>query len=221
MQQFIFGARNGVHIIDLEKTQVKLQQALNYVRDLTARGGTILFLGTKRQARDIVKKYADECAAPYVVGRWLGGTLTNFQEVSNVIRRYNDLKVQMATGGLTKYTKKEQSGFAKEIVEMENKVGGISKLTKPPDALFVIDIKKEKTAVEEAIVKNIPMVALIDSNCNPERVAYPIPSNDDAVKTIEIMTHLISEAVKEGKAIREKNAAEALAKKVEPAPVGK
>ncbi|MDD5251086.1 MAG: 30S ribosomal protein S2 [Patescibacteria group bacterium] len=209
MQPFIFGARNGIHVIDLEKTQVKLQQAMDFVRDTVARGGVVLFLGTKRQARDIVKKYAEECGMPYVIGRWLGGTLTNFTEIMAVIRRYNDLKAQQATGGLAKYTKKEQIKFAKEIVEMEEKVGGVQKITRPPEAMFIIDLKKEKTALDEARERHIPVIALTDTNTNPDEIAYPIPSNDDAVKTIELMTKLMAEAVKEGQAVRARQTAEA------------
>ena len=209
MKNFIFGSRNGIHIVDLEKTLLRLEDALTYVRDLTARGGVILFLGTKRQARDIIKKYAQECDAPYISGRWLGGTLTNFGEVMNLVKHFNDLKTKQASGALAKYTKKEQSNFAKEIEDLEHKVGGIAGIVRPPDAVFVVDIMKEKTAVAEAIVRGIPLVALTDTNVNPEKVAYPIPSNDDAVKTIELMTKLIAEAVKEGKALRESQAVEA------------
>ncbi len=208
---FIFGARNGIHIIDLEKTLVQLKRTLDYVRDLTARGGVILFLGTKRQAQAIVKKYAEECGAPYVSNRWLGGTLTNFVEVHNLIRHYKDLKAKQASGELQKYTKKEQAGFAKEIADLDAKVGGIETLDRAPDALFVIDIKKEKTAVAEATVKNIPLVALLDTNCNPDLIAYPMPSNDDAVKAIDLMAKLVGEAVKEGKKIREQNVSDAKA----------
>jgi small subunit ribosomal protein S2 len=209
MKNYIFGSRNGIHIVDLEKTLVKLEDALTYVRDLTARGGVILFLGTKRQARDIIKKYAQECGAPYISGRWLGGTLTNFGEIMNLVKHFNDLKAKQASGALAKYTKKEQSNFAKEIEDLENKVGGIANIVRAPDAVFVVDIMKEKTAVAEAIVRGIPLVALTDTNVNPEKVAYPIPSNDDAVKTIELMTKLIAEAVTEGKKLRESQAAEA------------
>ncbi len=213
MKPFIFGTRNGIHIIDLERTLGKLKEALDYVRDLTARGGVVLMLGTKRQAKDIIRKYALEADAPYVAGRWLGGTLTNFPEVSGLIRRFNDLKAKQAAGELQKYTKKEQAGFAKDIADMDNKVGGICKITRPPDAIFVVDVKKEKTAVAEATVRKIPIIALSDTNVDPGTIAYPIPSNDDAVKTIEIMTRLVSEAIKEGKALREKAMAEARAEK--------
>lgn len=213
MKPYIFGARNGIHIFDLERTSAKLKEALEYVRDTVARGGIILFLGTKRQARDVVKKYAEECGMPYVCGRWLGGTLTNFHEVQALIRRYLDLKQQQKSGQLEKYTKKEQAGFAKAIADMESKVGGISALTRPPDAIFVIDMRKEKTAVQEALVRHIPMVALVDTNVNPDLATYVIPSNDDAVKTIELMTRLVSEAAKDGKALREEQRRTAEAQK--------
>lgn len=228
MKPYIFGARNGIHIVDLEKTQVKLQEALDFIRDTVGRGGNVLFLGTKRQAQPIVSKYAQECGTPYVTGRWLGGTLTNFHEVLNLVKHYKDLKTKQASGELAKYTKKEQSGFAKEIADLDSKVGGIQNLERAPDALFVIDIKKEKTAIDEALSKKIPVVALMDTNCNPDRVTHPIPSNDDAVKSIELMTRLAAEAVKEGKALREKGLAEAkasreaaLAAQAAKAPVGK
>lgn len=203
MKQYIFGARNGVHIIDLDRTLTKLKEATDYVKGLVGRGGVVLFLGTKRQARDIIKSCAEDCGMPYVSGRWLGGTLTNFSELMLLIKRYHDLRRQKETGELEKYTKKEQAQFAKQIEELEGKVGGISSLTRPPDAIFVVDLKKEKTGVAEAVVKRIPIIALVDTNANPELAAYPIPSNDDAVKTIELMTRMITEAVKEGKGIRE------------------
>jgi len=206
MKPYIFGTRNGIHVINLEQTLVKLGQALDYVRDTTARGGVILFLGTKRQAREIVKACALDCGMPYVSGRWLGGTLTNYNEVIRLVRHFNDLKTQQASGALAKYTKKEQANFAKEIEDLENKVGGIKNITRPPDAIFVIDVKKEKTAVAEAKTRKIPIIALTDTNVNPEDVAYPIPSNDDAVKTIELMTKLVAEAVKEGRVQREHTA---------------
>ncbi len=219
MKPYIFGTRNGIHVIDLEQTLVKLDQALTYVRDTIARGGVILFLGTKRQARDIIKTYALDCGMPYVSGRWLGGTLTNYNEVIRLVRHFNDLKAQQASGALAKYTKKEQSNFAKEIEDLENKVGGIKAITRPPDAIFVIDVKKEKTAVAEAWTRKIPIIALTDTNVNPEEVTYPIPSNDDAIKTIELMTRIVAEAVKEGRAQREQQAPPAGAKEVRKAAV--
>lgn len=225
MKENIFGARNGIHIVDLDKTLSMLKDALEYVRDTVARGGTVLFLGTKRQAKDIVKKYAEDCGMPYVSGRWLGGTLTNYNEVMNLVRHFNDLKAQQAAGALAKYTKKEQANFAKEIEDLEMKVGGIANIVRPPDAIFIIDLKKEKTALAEAIVKKVPIIALVDTNVNPELVQHPIPSNDDAVKTIDLMTRLIAEAVKEGKVLRATKSAEADKEKLKAvaadAPVGK
>jgi small subunit ribosomal protein S2 len=206
---YIFGVRNGIHIIDLEQTQTMLKDTMEWVRDLVARGGVILFLGTKRQARAAVRAAAEECGMPYVTNRWLGGTLTNFPVVYSLVKRYLDLRAQKASGELAKYTKKEQSDFAKEIGEMEEQVGGIESLTRIPDALFVIDVKKEKTAVAEAQVKKVPVVALLDTNVNPALLAHAIPSNDDAVKTIELMSQLIAEAVNEGKAMRNAAAAQA------------
>ncbi len=204
---YLFGVRNGIHIIDLEQTQTLLQETLEWTRDLVARGGTILFLGTKRQARSIVKKYAEACGMPYVSNRWLGGTLTNFPVVYSLVKHFLDLRAQKASGELAKYTKKEQSDFAKEIEELEDQVGGIEAMNRIPDAIFVIDIRKEKTAVAEAQVKKVPVVGLLDTNINPALLAHLIPSNDDAVKTIELMTKLMSEAVKEGMTLRASRAA--------------
>jgi len=225
MKQYIFGSRNGIHIIDLEKTQTMLEDACNYVRDLTARGGLILFLGTKDQAAGVIKKYAEDAGMPYVSGRWLGGTLTNFNAVMGLVRHYNDLKSKQASGALAKYTKKEQSMFAKEIEDLESKVGGIKNIVRPPDAVFIVDMMKEKTAVAEAVVKKIPIVALTDTNVNPEIVTHPIPSNDDAVKTIELMVKTVAAAAKEGRAMRERRAAEEVKEKAAAAataePVGK
>lgn len=206
-KQYIHTSRGGVHIINLEKTQEKLRETLDYVRDLTARGGTILFLGTKRQASAAIKKYAEECGAPYISSRWLGGTLTNFGAISALVKHFQDLKAKQAAGELVKYTKKEQSEFAKEIIDLEAKVGGIEGMNRVPDAVFIVDLKKEKTAVAEAISRKVPIVGLLDTNVNPDYIAHAIPSNDDAVKTIELMVRLVSEAVKEGKQAREKAAA--------------
>jgi len=201
-KEFIYTSRGGVHIIDLEKTQAKLKETLEYVRDLSARGGTILFLGTKHQASEIVKKYAIDCNTPYITSRWLGGTLTNFSAISALVKHFQDLKAKQASGELAKYTKKEQADFAKEIEDLESKVGGIERMTRIPDAIFVVDLKKEKTAVAEAQVKKVPIIGLLDTNVNPSLIAHIIPSNDDAVKTIELMVKLVADAVAEGQKLR-------------------
>ncbi|HTK60123.1 MAG TPA: 30S ribosomal protein S2 [Candidatus Baltobacteraceae bacterium] len=214
MKPFLFGSRNGIHIINLEATVEKLKVALDAARDITAKGGVIVFLGTKRQASGIVEKYAKECGAPYITTRWLGGTFTNFPEISKLIKKLNEYRAKTASGGFDKYTKKERVIIDREIADMERKVGGIASLTKLPDALYVVDAKHEKTAVEEAGDKKVPIFAMLDSNINPEDIAYGIPANDDAVKSIELITRLMAEAVNEGRKLREKELA---SKKVEAA----
>lgn len=200
MKQFIYGERGGVHIIDVEKTQAKLEQALNFVTEIAARGGSIVFLGTKRQAQPVIEEYAKACGMPYINTRWLGGTFTNFAQIQRIIRHYLDLKDKSAKGELKKYTKLEQLQFSREIEELDEKIGGLSTLTKLPDALFILDARHEKTAVREAITMGITMVALVDSNVNPKGIRYVIPGNDDAIGSLEMVTKLVAEAVKEGKA---------------------
>lgn len=199
MGEYIFGKREGINVIDLEKTQKKLEEALNFVSNTASKGGVILFLGTKKQARDIVKKYADECGMPYVIERWLGGTLTNFRVISKVLKKLKTIERQKETGEIKKYTKKEQLVLTREGEKMDILVGGIKNLEKMPDAMFIVDIKKEITAVKEAKSKNIPVVAICDTNVNPEMVDYPIPANDDAIRSIELIVSVVAEAVKEGK----------------------
>lgn len=200
MKSFIYGERGGVHIIDVEKTSAKLEQALAFVTDTVARGGSVVFLGTKRQAQPIVEQYAKEAGMPYINTRWLGGTLTNFAQMQKIIRHYLDLKDKSAKGELKKYTKLEQLQFAREIEELDGKIGGLSTLTKLPDALFILDARHEKTAVREATTMGVTMVALVDSNVNPKGIRFVIPGNDDAVGSLDMVTRLMAEAVKEGKA---------------------
>lgn len=203
MAPFIFGERSGVHIIDLEKTQIQLKGALAFATELGRQGKTMLFVGTKKQAAPIIRQYAKEAGVPYVDNRWLGGTLTNWKEIYKVIKSYVELKSKQEGGELAKkYTKREQVNFAKEIERMGQLVGGASTLTAPPNALFIVDIKHEDTAVREAKQKNIPVIALCDTNTNPEGIAYPIAGNDDAVKAIEMVVRLVAEAYNEGKAER-------------------
>ena len=198
MAPFIFGERAGVHIVDLEKTQTQLKEALEFAQHLGREGKVLLLVGSKKAAAPVVKKYAMEIGQPYVDRRWLGGTLTNWSELSKLVRRYLDLKGQHERGELSKYTKKEQLDFTKDIERMRQLVEGISTLTRLPDALFVVDVKHEETAVREASQKKIPMVALCDTNVNPDAIAYVIPGNDDAIKSIELITKLVAEAYKEG-----------------------
>ncbi len=199
MKPYVFTQKNGVHIINVELTQEKLKEALEFVTKIVSNGGTILFLGTKKQAQAIVKKYAEECQMPHITERWLGGTFTNFAEISRVIRKYSSLKEKRKSGELKKYTKKEQLKFDREIEKLEKVVGGIESLKKIPEAIYIVDLKKEKTALAEATTKEIPVVAICDSNVNPDRINYVIPGNDDAIKSIEMVTRLVAEAVVAGK----------------------
>jgi len=201
MEPFIFGERSGIHIINLDKTVQVAKRVADNIRDMASRGATILFVGTKKQARDLVKQYAEACNMPYVNNRWLGGTFTNFSEVSKQIRRYHELKEMRDSGAMArKYTKKEALKFEREIEELEEKVGGIQNLKRLPDAVFIVDVKKEKTALREAKSKEVPIIALMDTNVNPDDIDFGIPSNDDAVKTLEMMISLMAEAIKEGQA---------------------
>jgi small subunit ribosomal protein S2 len=199
MKPFIFTERSGVHIIDLEKTRIRLNEALEFVRELSSRGGTIVFIGTKKQAQSLVKKHAESCGSPYVINRWIGGLLTNFPIVKKMIDRLLDLIKKQSSGELDKYTKKEQSEFNKEIMRLQTLVGGISELRKIPDAIFVVDLKIEKTAIREAQRKGISIVAIADTNTDPSKATYPIPANDDATKSIDLITGLIAQSILAGK----------------------
>lgn len=198
MKPYIFTSKNGVYIINLKKSQEKLREALEFMSQLVAEGKSILFIGTKSQVSLPLKKMATETNQAYVVGKWLGGYLTNFSMVKRSVKKYLDLIEKRDSGKLDKYTKKERLNFDREIKKLEERVGGVSALTKLPDALFVWDIKEEETAIKEARQKNIPIIAICDTNVNPEEVNYPIPANDDSTKTIELILASIREAVLDG-----------------------
>ena len=199
MGPFIFTNRQGVHIINLEETQKKLKEALDFLREEAAKGKVVLFVGTKEQAKPILEKMAKEAGLPYITERWLGGLLTNFHELLILLKKFRRLKSQRESGELAKYTKKEQGHFAKEIAKMEKILSGIEMLERRPDVIFIVDLKKEKTAFKEAILTNTKIVGICDTNVNPEKVDYPIPANDDAVKSLELIVGLAVEAVKEGR----------------------
>ncbi|MDO8669281.1 MAG: 30S ribosomal protein S2 [Candidatus Buchananbacteria bacterium] len=203
MKEYIFTERGGVHIIDLEKTLVKLEEAANFLRDTAQKGGIVLFVGTKKQGQQIIKKYADETGMPYIIERWIGGLFTNFSNVGKLVKKYRKLKEESAAGVLAKYTKKEQVDFDKEIERLGKFVGGLGDMRKIPEAVFILDAKKEKTAIVEARKKGVPVVGFCDSNINPELFDYPIPANDDAVKSIDLIIGLIAQAILEGKAKQE------------------
>jgi small subunit ribosomal protein S2 len=200
MREYIYGVRGGVHVIDLEKTQAQLEKALIYVENLVARGGSIVFVGTKRQAQDIVAKYALDCGMPYVNTRWLGGTFTNFPQIQRLIKTYLELKDKTLKGDLKKYTKLEQLQFSRKIEELEEKIGGISTMTRLPEAVFMLDARHDKTALREAVATKVKIVSIVDSNVNPTGISYVIPANDDAVGSLDMIAKLIAEAVKAGKA---------------------
>jgi len=207
MAPYIFGARNGVHIINLEETVKELEKTLDYVKNLAAKGKVILFVGTKKQAREIIKQAAESCGMPYITERWIGGLITNFDEVKRRLRKYNTLQSEVTSGEIEKYVKKEQSKFKKQLVKMDRYLSGIIKLEKMPDALYIADLRLEKTAVTEANRMNVPVVAVVDSNVNPTKASYVIPANDDAVNSIKMMAELMAVAVDEGKEEFEKQKA--------------
>jgi len=202
MEPFIFGARNGVHIIDLIKSRTYLEKALEYMKQAASEDKVILFVGTKSQVKHPLKEMALETGMPYITEKWMGGLLTNFPVVKKLIKKFKDLTEEKATGKLAKYTKKEQLNFDREIAKLETKVGGLVNMTKLPDVVFVWDIREEKNAVLEAKKRNIPVVAICDTNVNPKDVNYVIPSNDDATKTIKMLLNIIKESLLEGKATK-------------------
>ncbi len=198
MEPYIFGAKNGIHIINLEKTAENLKIALDFIKKISSEGKTILFVGTKPQIKEIVKKGAIEAKMPYVTERWLGGTITNFPSISKTIKKYVELKKQKEKGGFEKFVKKEQVKLNKELERMEKKFGGIATLKNIPDALIILDTKEEKTAVREAKNKKVPIIALCDTNLNPEGIDYIIPGNDDSIKGVQLITDIFVDAIKDG-----------------------
>jgi len=192
---YIHSKRNGIHIIDLQKTVEALQQVLPFVEKVTKAGGVILFIGSKKQAKQIVLDAANKCRMPYIIGRWLGGTFTNFENIVKLTRKLDKMEREEEDGSWEVYTKKEQVTFKKEMNKLQETVGGIKKMKKLPNAVFVIDIKKEKTAVTEARKMGIPIIAMVDTNVNPEIIDYPIPANDDAIKSIQVITSIIADTI--------------------------
>ena len=195
MAPFIFGHRNKIHIINLEKTLALYQDALKFVRQMTANKGVIMFVGTKRQARDIVREEAQRCSAPYVDHRWLGGMLTNFKTVKQSIKRLKHLEEITAPGATTEYTKKEMLRFGRELQKLEKTLGGIKGMDALPTAVFMIDVGHEEIAVREARKLGIPVVAVVDTNCDPDQVDLAIPGNDDAIRSIRIVLQKLVDAI--------------------------
>jgi len=199
MKKFIFGAKNGIHIINLEETQKALEEAMAFCKQVTMRGGNVLFVGTKKQAAPIIEKLAGDAKMPYITKRWLGGTLTNFSVIAQMLKKFKELKHKSEKGELGKYTKLEQQKFGEQIAMYEERIGGIQDMARIPEAIFIADIHKDNTALAEATRRGIKIVAVCDTNVNPHKVDIAIPANDDAVKSIEMIVGAIAGACKEGR----------------------
>ena len=211
MKDFIFGERNGIYIIDLQKTHRLLQDALQFVQELSATGRTILFVGTKRQAQEAVAAEAKRCGMPYVNERWLGGLLTNFVTVRKSLDRVRELEMMLADAAKDRLTKREVARLDKERTKLERNLQGIRTMKNVPDAIFVIDTRKEAIAVKEARKLKIPVVGIVDTNCDPDEVDYVVPGNDDALRAIKLFAGRLADAVISGRGMREAKAAEAAA----------
>jgi small subunit ribosomal protein S2 len=199
MDEYIFGTKNGINIINLEKTLDKLEETKNFIEKIVSEGQEIIFVGTKKQAKNIIESAAKACGMPYVVERWLGGTFTNFKNISGRTRYLRDGQESMKKGGYTKYTKFEQMKIAEELERLESRMGGIKNMMKLPGAIFVTGVQEDNLAVQEARKKNIPIIALVDTNVDPGLIDYPIPANEDAVSSLRLMVAYITKAVLEGK----------------------
>ncbi len=199
MAEYIFTERNGIYIIDLQKTVKKLEEAYNVVRDISAEGGTILFVGTKKQAQDSIKEEATRAGMPYVNARWLGGMLTNFKTIKNRIKRLEQLRAMQEDGTFDLLPKKEVAKLELEIEKLEKFLGGITEMKQQPDAMFIVDPRKERIAVAEAHKLGIPIIAIVDTNCDPDEIDYVIPGNDDAIRAVRLIAGAMADAVIEGR----------------------
>ncbi len=203
MKPFIFTERNGIHIIDLQQTVTRLGEAMNFVRELAAGGGVILFVGTKKQAQETIEQEAARCGMPYVNQRWMGGMLTNFQTIQSRIRRLAELEAAKERGDFVRLPKKEANELEEEIARLNRLLGGMKRLSRLPDAVFVVDPNREGIAISESRRLELPLVAMVDTNCNPDIIDYPVPANDDAIRAIRLLTGKIADAVLEGAQRRE------------------
>ncbi len=202
MRPYIFTERNGIHIIDLQQTVKLVEEAYNVVRDTVANGGNILFVGTKRQAQETIQAEAERCGMPYVNQRWLGGTLTNWVTIQQRIVALTQMEKMFETGEVNRLTKKEGLLIRREINRLTTRLSGVRNMKTLPDLLFVVDVEREDTAVREAVLKGIPVIAMMDTNCNPTNIDYVIPSNDDAIRAIKLLIGHMADAVIEGKMMR-------------------
>jgi small subunit ribosomal protein S2 len=209
MKRFIFGERNGIYIIDLTQTLQRVDVAYSFVRDLVGRGGTVLFIGTKKQSQDPIAKAAQQCGMPFINERWLGGMLTNFTTIAGRVKKMQEYERMRAAGDFEAMPKKEALILTRELEKLQRNLGGIRDMARLPDAVFIIDIKKEHIAVAEANKMGIPIVAVVDTNCDPDVVQYPIPGNDDAIRSGTLMCRVMAEAVQEGRFIASRRGAAA------------
>ena len=199
MAPYIFTERNGIYIIDLQKTVKKIEQAYAFIRSVSEQGGTVLFVGTKKQAQEAMVEESERCGMYYVNQRWLGGTLTNFQTIQKRIRRLQELRAMESNGTFEVLPKKEVITLRHEMEKLEKFLGGISEMTRVPDALFVIDPRKEKNAISDAKRLGIPVVAIVDTNCDPDEIDYVIPGNDDAIRAVKLLASKMADAIIEGR----------------------
>jgi small subunit ribosomal protein S2 len=211
MRRFIFGERNGIYIIDLQQTLARIETAYSFVRDLVADGGNILLIGTKKQAQDPIQAYADKCGMPYINERWLGGMLTNFETIAKRVQKMQEYQRMRAAGDFEAMPKKEALLIGRELEKLERNLKGIREMTKLPEAVFILDTKKEHIGVTEANKLGIPIVAVVDTNCDPDLIQYVIPGNDDAIRAGTLMCRIIADAVEEGRFIASKRGAGAAA----------
>jgi small subunit ribosomal protein S2 len=209
MKRYIFGERNGIYIIDLHQTLSGIEKAYTYVRDLVADGGTILFIGTKKQTQDPVASYAEKCGMPYINERWLGGMLTNFSTISGRVKKMQEYERMKAAGDFEAMPKKEALILGRELTKLQRNLGGIRNMSRLPDAVFIIDTKKEHIGVTEANKLGLPIVAVVDTNCDPDVIDFVIPGNDDAIRAGNLMCRVIADAVEEGRYIAAKKNARA------------
>ncbi len=209
MKRFIFGERNGIYIIDLKQTLERIEVAYSFARDLVADGGTILFVGTKKQTQGPIAHYAQQCGMPYVNERWLGGMLTNFSTIVSRVKKMQEYERMRAAGDFEAMPKKEALILTRELDKLERNLGGIRNMSRPPDAVFVIDTKKEHIAVTEANKLGLPIVAVVDTNCDPDLIQYVIPGNDDAIRAGTLLCRVVADAVEEGRFIASRRAARA------------
>ncbi|KUF06231.1 30S ribosomal protein S2 [Leucobacter sp. G161] len=208
MKRFIFTERSGIYIIDLQQSLTYIDSAYEFVKNTVARGGTILFVGTKKQAQEAIAEQSTRVNQPYVNQRWLGGLLTNFQTVTGRLERMKELEQLDFEGGTTGFTKKELLLKKRELDKLQKTLGGIRNMTKTPSALWIVDTKKEHLAIDEAKKLGIPVIAILDTNCDPDEVTYPIPGNDDAIRSVALLTRVIADAAAEGLMERHQKPAE-------------